>query len=147
MANLPYNFESPIFSAIDDQDNLVVTGGDGEQLTVIPRIPDIMPPRFRFEGVGPPHDHVYHISLSLLGGEQINTLVAEDRVIAARNGAALPFGVARYHEDQRAFIIQEGLFRPPRAWTVEEDRVFIKVHPGIIFPRNQLFRIIGPVDE
>ena len=84
--SLPYVFDSPIFSALSNVDDLVASVDERRQIIFIERIPDIMPvwvrfasrrtilsladqflyyQQFHFQGIGPIGLHRYEISLVL----------------------------------------------------------------------------------
>ena len=120
--SLPYIFNSPIFSALSNVDDLVASVDEHRQITFIKRIPDIMPlwvrfvsrrtllrladqflyhQQFHFQGIGPIGLHRYEISI-VLDGEKLDVVVQGDEVVATSGGPTQPFTVA-YQEEKNAF--------------------------------------------
>ncbi|KIM60566.1 hypothetical protein SCLCIDRAFT_1216635 [Scleroderma citrinum Foug A] len=138
---LPYAFEAPIFSAIFPKDDHVVTVNGRGQLIVIKRIPDIMPPIFRFQGIGPIGIERFEISI-VIDGKRLNVIARGDEVVAVPGVPPQPFHIP-YHKERKAYSIEEPSFRPISLWGVKHGEIFIETNPGVIFPPEQLFRLGG----
>ncbi|KAL4062727.1 hypothetical protein V8B97DRAFT_1994521 [Scleroderma yunnanense] len=128
---LQEEFDSPIFSALSDVDNLAVTVGPGSQLIALPTDE---PPFLHFVQVsGSSH---YEISIYYR-----NTLVEGREVVAIPGGTPQKW-ILEFQPKQNAFIIKQLPIWPSRVWNVDSDKkISMGWHEVGEFPRRMLFRI------